>query len=311
MGEATSKRPYRELPIRDLVVDQDRRYDQDLDETLVASIRDHGVILPLVVTPSGDGRFVVLDGRRRLRHAIAAEAATVPVVLRGTSDDLDALFVEAEANAHRQDWTPLEIGDIARELADEHGWTQAEIAKWLSGLLERNVSRPQVSQYLRLLDLSDEAQRAVADGVVNFTGARALCRLNDEPDLQCRLVVMIVEAEERGRPMTAASIKRQVTRLLTPPEVAAEAREDAAAETASRILDAGGAAEPQPAPASDLPLDGDPLEASYLSMAQEALAYLTERLESGSEPDPRFTGEYQEVTQLGKRLAELGKNWDN
>jgi ParB/RepB/Spo0J family partition protein len=311
MGEESTsehrhRHRYREVPTCDLVVESDRRYNQDIDESLVASIRDHGVIQPLVVTPYGDGCYLVLDGRRRLRHAIAAEAATVPVVLRGTPDALDALIVEAEANAHRRDWTPLEIGSIARQLGDDHGWTQTEVASWLSGLLERNVGRAQVSQFLKLTALTDEAKRLVSDGMVNFTAARELSRLNDAPETQRHVVTMIVEADERGRPMTARSIKRRVERLLTPPEIVAEAREDAAVEAASRALDAG-TAEPQPAHARELPLDGDPLEASYVRMTNEALAYLVERLECGSDPDPRLVDAYTEVVHLGKRLDAI---WD-
>jgi ParB/RepB/Spo0J family partition protein len=301
---------YREVDPRDLLIEQDRRYDQALDEAFVASIREHGVIQPLVVEPSGDGRYIVRDGRRRLRHAIAAEVGTVPVVLRGTSDDLAALIVEAEANAHRRDWSPLEIASFARELAEAHDWTQAEIAKWLSGLLERSVSRPQVSQYLKLTGLTAQAKDAVAAGTLNFTAARELCRLNDAPDAQRQLVAMVVEAEDRGRPMTAAAVKRQVERLLTPPEVVAEACEAEAEDAASRVYKTG-AADPAPMPAGDLPLDGDPLEASYLSMAREALGYLVERLEDGKETDPRFSEHYKEVRRLGKELDELGNSWDN
>jgi ParB/RepB/Spo0J family partition protein len=293
----------RELPVGDLYVTADVRYDPEkIEPAMVTSIRRHGVIEPLVVRPDGTGRFVIIDGRRRLRHAVAAGLATVPVQIRGTSSPEDEFVVSVEANLHREDWSPIDVAVIIREFTEVHGWTQAEVASWLDQRLDHNVSQPTVSQYLKLLGMCDAAKAAVAAGRFPFTWGRYLSRLNDDHALQALLVEQI-EAEmdaavARGESHTITSrgVRGRVERMMAPPEAHAEDRDQAMAAAVERAYVSDRDAGEQPAErigdALDLDAEADPLIALYLDQAREAIAYLAE------------AGRLDDVTQIMQEVSE-------
>ncbi len=153
-------------------------FDEDELAELVHSIREIGVLQPVVVRPTPDEdaddpvRFELVMGERRWRAATEAGMARIPAIVRTTSDEhllRDALL----ENLHRSQLNPLEEAAAYQQLLDDFGCSQEELA----GRIGR--SRPQVSNTLRLLRLPPLVQRRVAAGVLTAGHARALLSLDD------------------------------------------------------------------------------------------------------------------------------------
>jgi ParB family transcriptional regulator, chromosome partitioning protein len=146
-------------------------FDDEALAELAHSIREFGVLQPIVVRPAGD-RFELVMGERRLRAAAAAGLSTVPAIVRTTADDAmlrDALL----ENIHRVQLNPLEEAAAYQQLLEEFGTTHDELAARIGR------SRPQVSNTIRLLHLPVPVQRRVAAGVLSAGHARALLGLED------------------------------------------------------------------------------------------------------------------------------------
>ena len=146
-------------------------FDEEALDELVESIREVGVLQPVVVRPAGDGYELVM-GERRWRATQAAGLATIPAIIRQT-DDGDLLRDALLENLHRAQLNPLEEAAAYQQLLDDFGCTQEELA----GRIHR--SRPQISNTLRLLKLPPLVQRRVAAGVLSAGHARALLSLPD------------------------------------------------------------------------------------------------------------------------------------
>ena len=129
---------------------------KDLDE-LAASIREHGVIQPLIVSPETNGKYTLIAGERRLEAAKRAGLRTVPAVQRQVSDRelLELALIE---NLQRAELNPLEEADAYRQLTEDFGLSHEEVA------LRVGKSRPAVSNTLRLLQLSDKVKHALVEG---------------------------------------------------------------------------------------------------------------------------------------------------
>ncbi|MFE6234097.1 ParB/RepB/Spo0J family partition protein [Cellulosimicrobium sp. NPDC057862] len=157
----------------------------DLDE-LVGSIREIGVLQPIVVrpVPGDDGSFELIMGERRWRATQAAGLDVIPAIVRET-DDADLLRDALLENLHRSALNPLEEAAAYRQLLDDFGCTHEELAERISR------SRPQISNTLRLLRLPPLVQRRVAAGVLSAGHARALLGLSDGAEIE-RLAQRIV-----------------------------------------------------------------------------------------------------------------------
>ncbi|WP_426310145.1 ParB/RepB/Spo0J family partition protein [Cellulosimicrobium sp. E-16] len=157
----------------------------DLDE-LVGSIREIGVLQPIVVrpVPGEDGSFELIMGERRWRATQAAGLEVIPAIIRET-DDADLLRDALLENLHRSALNPLEEAAAYRQLLDDFGCTHEELAERISR------SRPQISNTLRLLRLPPLVQRRVAAGVLSAGHARALLGLTDGAEIE-RLAQRIV-----------------------------------------------------------------------------------------------------------------------
>jgi ParB family chromosome partitioning protein len=153
--------------------DQPRsRFDDDSLGELAASITEVGVLQPVVVTQVDDG-FVLITGERRWRAAKAAGLGTIPAVVRGTQGD--STLVEALVeNVQRLDLTPLEEAHAYRQLLENYGMTQEQVADRVG------KSRPAVSNTLRLLKLPGPIQVMVDNGALSAGAARALLGVDDE-----------------------------------------------------------------------------------------------------------------------------------
>lgn len=157
----------------------------ELDE-LVGSIREIGVLQPVVVRPVAgeEPSFELIMGERRWRASQAAGLTTVPAIIRET-EDADLLRDALLENLHRSALNPLEEAAAYRQLLDDFGCTHEELAERISR------SRPQISNTLRLLRLPPLVQRRVAAGVLSAGHARALLGLTDGAEIE-RLAQRIV-----------------------------------------------------------------------------------------------------------------------
>ena len=172
--------PAQESPTREIAVEritpspfQPRRsFDEAKIEELAVSIRNQGIIQPLVVRPQGDG-FELIAGERRWRAAMRAGLSRVPVVLRNASD-LEALQLALVENLQREDLNPIEEANGYRRLQEEFHWSQEEVAEKVG------KSRPAIANSLRLLTLPGEIQQEVAGGKLPAGQARALLGLHTE-----------------------------------------------------------------------------------------------------------------------------------
>jgi ParB family transcriptional regulator, chromosome partitioning protein len=159
-------------------------FEEEAMAELVHSIREIGLLQPVVVRPVEDGHFELIMGERRWRATREAGLETIPAIVRETSDDAmlrDALL----ENLHRAQLNPLEEAAAYQQLLDDFGCTHDELATRIGR------SRPQISNTLRLLRLSPPVQRRVAAGVLSAGHARALVAVEAE-ESQDRLAGRVV-----------------------------------------------------------------------------------------------------------------------
>ncbi len=137
---------------------------------LAASIREHGLIQPLIVTQQGPERYQLIAGERRWQAARMAEMVTVPVIVKEATPQqvLELALVE---NIQRADLNPLEEASAFRQLVEEFGLTQEQVADRVG------KSRVAVTNTMRLLRLPAEIKQALADGTIHEGQARALLAL--------------------------------------------------------------------------------------------------------------------------------------
>lgn len=161
-------------------IDQPRKsFEDEALKALSESIKKHGVITPLIVTPKGDGKYMIIAGERRYRAATAAGLISVPVVIRECTDvEVDELSLIE--NIQREDLNPMEVARAIRKLMDDYGYTQEKAAERIG------KARPTVANLLRLIDLSEPVQALVENGRLSAGHARCLGVINDE-ELQIEL----------------------------------------------------------------------------------------------------------------------------
>jgi ParB family chromosome partitioning protein len=163
-------------------------FDADAMAELVHSIREVGLLQPVVVRPTGtaggDERYELVMGERRWRACQEAGLTTIPAIVRET-DDTDMLRDALLENLHRAQLNPLEEASAYQQLLDDFGCTHEELAQRIGR------SRPQISNTLRLLKLSPAVQRKVAAGVLSAGHARSLLGIED-PEVQDRLAQRVI-----------------------------------------------------------------------------------------------------------------------
>jgi ParB family transcriptional regulator, chromosome partitioning protein len=159
-------------------------FDEDSLEELALSIREVGLLQPVVVRPVMPGHYELIMGERRWRACQRAGLEHIPAIVRGTTDD-DLLRDALMENLHREQLNPLEEAAAYQQLLDDFGATHDELAHKVGR------SRPHISNTIRLLHLPPAVQRRVAAGVLSAGHARALLAL-DDPDAQDRLAHRIV-----------------------------------------------------------------------------------------------------------------------
>jgi ParB family chromosome partitioning protein len=185
------------------------RWDEEEIRALAASIREVGILQPIVVRRSGEDGYELVAGERRLRAAKVAGLATVPVVLRDT-EDADLLREALIENIHRQDLGPIELAEAFRQLLEDLGLKQEELADRVG------VSRSHIANTIRLLQLPLETQQLLTDARIQAGHARALLALGDADAVNT--LALRVAAED----LSVRETEDLVRRYLEPPtEVAA------------------------------------------------------------------------------------------
>jgi ParB family chromosome partitioning protein len=159
-------------------------FDEDAMEELVGSVREIGLLQPVVVRPTAPGTFELVMGERRWRASQAAGLSTIPAIVRRTEDH-DLLRDALLENLHRAQLNPLEEAAAYQQMLEDFGCTQDELASRIKR------SRPQISNTIRLLRLPPTVQRRVAAGVLSAGHARALLAIA-EPAGQERLAQRVV-----------------------------------------------------------------------------------------------------------------------
>ena len=159
-------------------------FDEEAMNELVESIREVGMLQPIVVRPLGGSMFELVMGERRWRAAQHAGVDTIPAIVRETADHellRDALL----ENLHRAQLNPLEEAAAYQQMLEDFGCTQEQLA----GRIKR--SRPQISNTIRLLRLPPTVQRRIAAGVLSAGHAKALLAIED-PASQERIAQRVV-----------------------------------------------------------------------------------------------------------------------
>ena len=177
-----------EIPISRIVANPWQPRQQMSEEglqALAASIAEHGVLQPIVVTETLDG-YRLIAGERRLRAARLAGLERIPAVIRQLADHqhLELALVE---NLQRSDLGPMEEAQAFRQLIDEFGFTQETVA------VRVGRARSTVANTLRLLDLDPAVQQAIVDGRLTEGHGRAFLGL--PVDVQARLISTVVDGE--------------------------------------------------------------------------------------------------------------------
>ena len=188
------------------------KFEHDALEELVASVREHGIVSPLIVRRAADGQgYELIAGERRLRAAREVGLATVPIIVRA-ADDRDSLALALIENLQRQDLNPIEESRGYQQLIDKFGLTQEEVARQVG------KNRATVANSLRLLGLPEQVQAWVRDGQLSTGHAKVILGLtiSDEMTIVAERVLRdglnVRDTEKLIEHIKAATGRRQPVR---------------------------------------------------------------------------------------------------
>ena len=205
-------------------------FDEEALDELVHSIREFGLLQPIVVRPAGDSYELVM-GERRWRAAQKAGIATIPAIIRRT-EDADMLRDALLENIHRANLNPLEEAAAYQQLLDEFEVTHEQLATRIGR------SRPVISNTIRLLKLPVVVQRRVAAGVLSAGHARALLALDsagDQEDLASRIVAEGLSVRGTEEQVVLMSGRTKNKRRPTPSKPDSTGVDQVASELADRL----------------------------------------------------------------------------
>jgi len=180
---------------------------QDLEE-LIESIKEHGILQPLLVSDLGGDKYELIAGERRLRSAKIVGLKTVPAIVREVKE-LEKLELALIENIQRQNLNAIEEAKAYRYLNDELKMTHEEIAKRLG------KSRPQISNILRLLELAPEIQRAIINNKLPQTAARRLIGLTFSEQKKY-LEKILAESWSVRQVEAKTSVKKSIPEIADP-----------------------------------------------------------------------------------------------
>lgn len=189
-------------------------FDDDALNELADSIREHGVVQPIVIEDAGDGTFFIIAGERRTRASILAEQKKVPVQLRKFSDEkkLEIALIE---NIQRSDLNPIEEAQAYYNLMQLGGLSQDEVAKKVG------KGRPTVANALRLLKLPEDMQNSLIVGQITAGHARALLSVLNPADQRVLFNKIIGDSISVRQAENEAAHLNEGSRAANPKDAAA------------------------------------------------------------------------------------------
>jgi len=186
-----------------------------LDE-LAISIRNQGIMQPIVVRPNGTNQYEIIAGERRWRAAKLAELTQVPVIIRHVEDS-DAVVLALIENIQREDLNPVEEALALQRLIEDFHLTQQEVADTVG------KSRSTVANLLRLLGLSPEVRRLLEHGDIEMGHARALLPLEQDKQIQAASQVVTKSLSVRETERLVKNYQSPIKEDNAAPDLSAEA----------------------------------------------------------------------------------------
>ncbi len=205
-----------------------KHFTQDQMKALVQSIQEHGILQPIIISPTNEG-YKIIAGERRWRAARLLGLSEIPVLVKSV-DSMKALELALVENIQREDLNPIEKARAYLELKNNFGLTQEQIA------IKIGQDRSSIANTIRLLDLSENIQELVSRGTISMGHARALLSLKNPKErkilsdkivadgLSVREVEMIVSGEKRIALFSSkkhADTKTVSSRLYKSPQICA------------------------------------------------------------------------------------------
>lgn len=197
------------LAVNDIIPNKEqprKTFDEAALQELADSIKQHGVLQPLLVRPLTTGGYQLVAGERRWRASRLAELKEVPVIIKELSDT-EAMEIAIIENLQREDLNPIEEAEGLQALIDKCGFTQEEVATSVG------KSRPAITNALRLLRLPEEVRQMTKDGDISAGHARALLAFDNEPMmLECAKQIVdkkltVRDVEKMAKRPKASKIK--------------------------------------------------------------------------------------------------------
>ena len=179
-----------------------KTFDETALKELADSIRQHGVLQPLLVRPLTSGGYQLVAGERRWRASRLAELKEVPVIIKELSDT-EAMEIAIIENLQREDLNPIEEAEGLQALIDKCGYTQEQVATSVG------KSRPAITNALRLLKLPEEVREMAKDGPISAGHARALLAFDNQP--------MMIECANQivSKKLTVRDVEKMAKRPAT------------------------------------------------------------------------------------------------
>ncbi len=182
-----------------------KNFDEQALKELAESIKQHGVIMPIVVNDNGDGTYMIIAGERRFRASKLAGQKTIPVVVR-KYNEREIKEISLIENLQREDLNPIEAATAMKQLMNDYKLTQDELAERIG------KSRPAIANTLRLLNLCPEVIALVAEGKLSAGHARTIVLL--PPPQQIEFANDAVKNQTSVR-----ELEKKVRAYSIPPEV--------------------------------------------------------------------------------------------
>ncbi len=187
-----------------------KNFDEKALKELADSIRQHGVIMPIVVNDNHNGTYMIIAGERRFRAAKLANLSTIPVVIRDYSER-EIKEISLIENLQREDLNPIEAASAMKQLMSDYKLTQDELAERIG------KSRPAVANTLRLLNLCPEVIMLVAEGKLSAGHARTIVPLPPEDQIEFAKEAIKNQSSVR-------ELEKKVRAYNIPPEIMEERR---------------------------------------------------------------------------------------
>ena len=217
-GAKSIKNGVTELALDDLYPNPDqprKAFDQNALSELAASIKEHGVIMPIIVNKEPSGQYMIIAGERRFRAAKMAGLKTVPTIIKEyTPKQIEEISLIE--NLQREDLNPIEAATAMKRLMDEYRLTQEDLAERIG------KSRPAITNTLRLLSLPAEIVELVRIGKLSSGHARTLITLPQDIQLE-----FARRAVKEG--FSVRQMERMVKDYINPPELTQKRKDEMAA----------------------------------------------------------------------------------